>query len=430
MAEVKDSYDVVVVGGGIGGLTCGAILAKNRQNVLVVEQGDRPGGYCSSFEHRDYVFDRGLRFLRGCELGGALYEALDGLGLRERVELMKMKPCIRLIGPDYDFRITSVEDLGDRLIDMFPAEVRAVHSLTTACKAVAMEMEGFSRESPDLMSLVQKLALPIANRFRYRNIARYRRRTWQQVVESLFSDPKLRVIMLTMLPSFDPGVMAPLPMALLGTREDFYYPKGGAQALANVLAEGLRSYGGDLALNTRVDRIRIEQGRAVGVNLNDGRQVKASHVVSNGDARETFLKLVGEEHLRSRFSRKLNQARLSESAFMVSLGVSLNLKAMGFDGANIVFNPSDNMVELFGADPAGCTISINIHSILEPSQVPNSNTALQLVAMLPYESVEDWDAAEQDVAYRLIASAAKVVPGLADHIACKHIVSPSTWEPG
>ena len=44
MATLKDRYDVIVIGAGIGGLTCGALLAKNGLSVLVVEQHYNPGG--------------------------------------------------------------------------------------------------------------------------------------------------------------------------------------------------------------------------------------------------------------------------------------------------------------------------------------------------------------------------------------------------
>ena len=428
MAEIKDSYDAVVVGAGIAGLTCGAILAKNRRGVLVIEQSARPGGYCSSFEHAGYTFDRGLRFLTGCELGGAIYGALDELGLRDNIDFIKMKPSIRLIGSDYDFRMSAGEDLEDKLIELFPMEAPAIRRFTAECRRVASESERMSRKSPELMSIWQKLVFAIAFLFRYRRTVGYGRKSWQQVVEGFFEDPGLRAIALSIFSYFDPGVAARLPMMILGVTEDFYYPRGGAQALADVLADGVQRYDGDLALNTMVDSILIEDGRAGGVKLSDGRELKARHVISNVDARQTFLKLVGEEHLKPKFARDLNKARLSGSAFVVSLGVSLNLRAMGFDGANIVYNPSDDLDELFGADPAKCTVSINIHSILEPSQAPDSTTAVQLTAMLPYDTVEDWAAAEGAIADALIASAEKVIPRLSQHVICKHISSPLAFE--
>ncbi|HJX69940.1 MAG TPA: NAD(P)-binding protein, partial [Dehalococcoidia bacterium] len=118
--EVKDSYDAVVIGGGIGGLTCGALLARNRMSVLIAEQGSKPGGCCTSFEHRGYTFDNGLSALTGCEIGGAIYQTLEELELRDEIEFIKMEPAIRVIGSDYEVRISSAEGLEDRLIEIFP----------------------------------------------------------------------------------------------------------------------------------------------------------------------------------------------------------------------------------------------------------------------------------------------------------------------
>ena len=146
------------------------------------------------------------------------------------------------------------------------------------------------------------------------------------------------------------------------------------KALADLLAEGLGKYDGDLVLNTMVNKILIEDKRATGVELSDGRQVKARYIVSNADAKLTFFKLVGEEHLSLKFGQELNDSRLYLSFFVVSLGVSLSLKE--FDGAYIVYNPSDDVGELFGNDPEKCMVVITTHSNLEPSRAPEGMTAV------------------------------------------------------
>ena len=428
MAKVKDNYDVVVVGGGIGGLTCGALLAKNKRRVLVIEQGARPGGCCSSFELHGYTFDRGLRYLTGCEYGGPIYGVLEELEMRHAVDFIEMKPSIRVVGNGYDFRLNSGEGLEDKLVGLFPMETSAIRRFMSDCRGVAADMQDVFRQCPDLMSIWRKIALAVASLLGRSGMARYGKRSWRQVVEGFFKDPKLVAITLSVFPYLDTGVMATLPMMLLGSKEDFYYPKGGAQALAGVLADGLRRYGGQLVLKTLVDRILVEDGRAVGIALSNGRRVKAGSVVSGVDARHTFLKLVGGEHLGSKFARKLNEARLSDSAFVISLGVSMNLKAIGFDGANIIYNPSDDVDELFSSDPSKCTVSINMHSNIEPWQVPDSNTAVQLTVMLPYDAADDWGVEGDGIADKVIESAGRVIPGLEGHIAGRHIISPRTWE--
>ena len=425
--ELKDSYDVVVIGGGIGGLTCGALLAMNRVSVLVAEQGSKPGGCCTSFEHKGYIFDNGLSALLGCEFDGAIYETLVELGLISNIEFIKMEPAIRVIGNDYDVRISSAESLEDRLVELFPMEAPAIRKFIAECKVMAAEMERLSKTSLDLVNILQKIFFYITFLLKYGRMRKYGGKSWQEVITSLFEDVKLRAILLSATP-LDPRTMAPLPMMLLGTGEGFYYPKGGAQALADLLADGVSKYDGELALNTMVNKILIEDKKAAGVVLSDGRQVRSRYVISNVDARQTFLNLVGEERLTTKFRKEIMESQLSDSPFLVSLGVSLNLKVMGFDEAFIVYNPCDDIDELFGTDPEKHQMSILTNSIKEPSQVPNSNTCVQLLAMFPYDAVENWEAEQDAIADKLIASADNVIPRLSEHIICKRITTPLTME--
>jgi len=252
--DIKDNYDVVVIGGGIGGLTCGALLAMNRMSVLVAEQGSKPGGCCSSFEHKGYIFDNGLSCLIGYEFDGAIYETLIELGLISNIEFINMEPAIRIIGSDYDLRISSASSLEDKLVELFPMEAGAIREFMAECKAMAAEMKRLSKTSLDLVNFWHKILFYITFLFKYGRMRKYGGKSWQEVITSHFEDVKLRAIFLSATP-LDPRTMAPLSMMILGTNEGFYYPKGGAQALADTLAEGLRKYDGDLALNTMVDKI-------------------------------------------------------------------------------------------------------------------------------------------------------------------------------
>ncbi len=428
MTGLRESYDAIVVGAGIGGLTAASLLAKNKKSVLVLEQGSRPGGYCSSFEDRGCTFDVGLSYLLGCELGGGIYEILDELGLRDCIEFVRLRPAIRIIGNNYDVSVGSASDLADTLVGLFPMETPSIRQFMGECRAVADETNSLSKKLPDAMDPGSRTAFKLFSFLRYRRTWLYGRKSRQEVVEGFFRDPTLRVIVLSMLTHFDPGVMARLSMAELGTKEDFYYPKGGAQSLAEVLVDGLRRFKGELALGTRVDRIMVKDHRAWGVTLHDGRQIEARYVISDADAKRTYVNLVGEEHLKSRFKRKLELRPISRSGFIVSLGVSLNLKAMGFDGASIVYNPVDDIEELYGVDPSVCTLNINLPSINEPWRSWGSTTAVQIKAALPYNAVDDWASHQEEVADAMIKSAANVIPNLAKHVISKHIMSPPALE--
>ena len=76
-----------------------------------------------------------------------------------------------------------------------------------------------------------------------------------------------------------------------------YYPVGGSERLAQVLVDAIEARGGAVKLKTRSTRILIDDGRAVGVALADGRRVAARAVVSNADVKRTFLELVDRDVL-------------------------------------------------------------------------------------------------------------------------------------
>lgn len=127
MIGPKDGYDTIIIGAGLAGLTCGAYLARDGQRVLVAERRSKPGGCASSFEQDGYLSDNGLCFLMGAEPGGVVYSTLEELGLRKRLELIKMEPAMRIIGPDYDLPINSAESL-ESLVKDFPMEADSIRN--------------------------------------------------------------------------------------------------------------------------------------------------------------------------------------------------------------------------------------------------------------------------------------------------------------
>ena len=439
MANHKDRYDVIIIGAGMGGLTCGALLAKEGLRVLVAEQGSKPGGYCTSFQRKGFTFDAGFDATMGCEKGGAIYDTLDELGLADEIESVKLASGMRIIGSDYDVKVTSLEAFAGELKGKFPAESESIDAFLGDCKALASEMEGLMGAAPDLLGFGGKMGLMAKFLLKSPKMRKYGGKSAGEVLDTFFKEPKLKAIIGTILP-FGPEVMAPLMMNILGGEAVSSYPKGGAQALANVFAKGVTKHGGDLALKTMVAKILVEDGKVAGVELADGSQNRTRYVVSNADGRETFLKLVGEEHLSSKFVRELKETRLSDSSFLVSLGTDLDLGAMGFDGTSIVYNRSDDLSEIFSPNPEKCYLKIMMHSLRDPSQSPEKMATVQFMVVFPYNYMDNWKR-EKDgtrskeyvelkeaVADKLIASAEKIIPELSRHIVVKDIATPLTFE--
>ena len=371
--------------------------------------------------------------------GGAIYDALEELKLVDEIGFIEVSPAMRIVGSDYDVAITSAEAVGEDLKSMFPAERTAIDGFLGDCEALASEMAGLMGTAPDLLGLGGKFRLMMKFFLSSPKMRKYGSKSYREVLNVFFKEPRLQAIFGTILP-FQPDVMAPLMMHILGGEPVAYYPKGGAQALAKVLAGGVARYGGEVALNTTVTKILVENGAAVGVEVAGGRKVKSRNVVSNADGRQTFLKLLGDQYLNPKFVKELKETRLSESSFLVSLGVDLDLQAMGFDGKTIIYNRSDDLDDIFSIDLDKCYLRIMMHSLRDPSQAPPNTSTVQLLTLLPYNYMGKWKV-EKDgtrgkeytelkeaLADKLIASAAKLIPDLSKHIVCKDIATPLTFE--
>lgn len=105
-----------------------------------------------------------------------------------------------------------------------------------------------------------------------------------------------------------------------------YYPRGGARNFVETPRGFIEAHGGRVLLRHRVDRTLVKGGRVVGVRCWN-RVFKAPAVVANVNARKVFLELVGEEHLDREFVKYVKSLRMPPSAFMVFLGVDVDLSS-------------------------------------------------------------------------------------------------------
>jgi phytoene desaturase len=444
MPNIKDSYDVVVIGAGMSGLTCGALLAKEGLDVLMAERLPRVGGYCTSLRDSGFSFDPAVAILEGCDTGGIIAQTLAELKVEEELELVKLDPLSQIIGPNYNLTIgRKLGGLEEELKRLAPAESDNIDSFMQECHALYKEMAIISKGALDLMGFGQKVGFMKDFLLKCPRIRKYGGKSAKEVTRSFFSDPTLRSIFHGMALFLDPGTQATILLNMLGmmSEEDVFYPKkGGIQALPNVLAKAIERDGSTLALNTRVDRILLEGNKAIGVKLSDNNEVKTKYVVSAVDARQTFIKLIGEEHLSQKLVKELDKSKVYGSVLSISLGVDGDLRAMGIKASELSYCPTNDIDDLFGTDPDKCGLGIRLHSMLDSSQAPQGKGTVVIVVSFPYDYMDCWGQGKRDkqkkeyeelkqsLANKLIASAEKVIPGLSQHIVYKRVATPITLE--
>jgi phytoene dehydrogenase-like protein len=337
----SNSYDAIVVGSGLGGLTCAGYLAASGQRVLVIEQHDVAGGNSHVFRRRRaYEFEVGVHYLGDCGADGLLPAILDGLGLRDRVAFHELdRDCFdRILLPGLTVEVpVGWARYRERLRRALPGEAAGLDTFVEVCRGLAAEQRTMLL-SPGGVSLPGLLAASP-------NTRAWGRRTLADLFDHCGLSARARTVLAAQSPNYGAGpAEASLTMHAIiidHYLRGAYVPRGGGQTLAAGLVEVLEAYGGTLLTRARVARILVDGGRATGVRLADGTEFPAPLVVSNADYRRTVLELVGPEH----FSRRtVTNAREAESALPLAvLYIGLRRELAGQSDANLWWYDTDDI---------------------------------------------------------------------------------------
>lgn len=383
----KPEADVVVIGSGIGGLCCAGLLARYGKDVLVLESHDRPGGAAHSFEIKGYNFDSGPSLFSGFETRGPqanpLAQVLDALG--ETIPCTKYDSWMVYV-PEGEFlsRIGPTEFYKDLETYAGPNAVQEWKKLLDAIlplSATAMALPPLSirgdlgvmstavaRYAPSLLKSVAMMGPQGALG------ATKLLRPFSDIVDSLgLKDPFVRnwVDLLAFLLA---GVKSNgiLSAEMIYMFAEWYkpgcaleYPLQGSGAIIDGLVRGIQKFGGRISLRSHVDKIVIENGRAVGVKLRGGQFVRAKKaVVSNASMWDT-LNLLPNEAVPKSYQERIGSTPQCESFMHLHLGFNAEGLREDLGIHHIVVNDWTR-----GVDADQNVVLISVPSVLSPDLAP------------------------------------------------------------
>jgi phytoene dehydrogenase-like protein len=439
-AGMDTSYDAVIIGAGMGGLSCGTLLAQQGLKVLICEQSSKPGGYCVNFRRNGFTFAPAVHYLNEFGLDGQMQEAFHTLGLPSEIEFCLQDPQRRIITPDFQLTLsTDIDRFEKDLAHLFPKERLAIHAYIEELKRLVKSIEGLPLKSLEVISLKERFQL-LHKVLKAPQLLRYRGKTDQEVFDSLFKDPLLKYLL-----SFGARkgssilhCASPIIWAIKG---NFYYIKDkGVEALPQLFLRQYETYGGEIFLNTLVKKIVIEKGKARGVKIEGGEEIRSRYVISNGDSFATFHNLIGTQRLPDRFVKKLQKKEVSAPIYTLYLGVDLDLQQMGFDGALTHYYPVINNNPWEGKRVEGFDIekekmAIRMDSIKNPMLAPRGTHAVAIAAFTPYELFANganisphYTEIKEEIAQKIIGVTERVIPGLSNHIMVRDASTPVTYE--
>jgi phytoene dehydrogenase-like protein len=440
MAAIPNA--VIVIGSGIGGLCCGALLARYGYTVTICESHTIPGGAAHGFERQGFNFDSGPSLYSGMSYRAStnpLRHVLDALG--ETVTWANYDTWgVRIPEGDFDTIVGS-----DQFCDVLrtrrgEAAVQEWRHLQAAMVPLGKAATVLPPAALRLDLGVLQTAAPYAWKLlRHAPALTRSSQPFSTVLDRTVSDPFLRhwMNMLCFLLSGLPAEgTSTAEMAFMfaewyrpGVTLD--YPIGGSAALVNALVRGLKKFGGTLRLGAHVKEILVDQGRATGVLLRSGETLQAGTVISNASVWDT-LALLPEGALPQAFVDQRQATPECDSFMHLHLGI---------DGAGLPPNLACHYITVddweLGITAPQNLIVMSIPSVLDPSLAPPGKHSIHVYtpANEPYDLWQGLDRGGADYAELkavrsrpLWQALERVIPDIRQRVEVELVGTPLTHE--
>ncbi len=437
-----DHYDAVIIGSGLGGLSCAAAFARQGFKVLVIEQHDKPGGYATSFKRPGgFDFEVSLHSTSVGERNG-LHNLIPGFPEITDVEFVAHPTLFRAIFPQHDFRVAQ-RDLPAfvaQLTKAFPEEKDNIKTLFDGMAALTQDFGRFfaARGNVDLSRFPTD----------FPQLYKFSGSTWAQIIDPVIKDPKLKGII-----SAQWGYYGLPPSKLASTyyAGPFYsyltgggfYPRGRSQTISNALVKFIESRNGRVLLNAKVERILTRDGAAYGVATSDRHEYLGKVIVSNANAYDTFHTMLAPKQLPADYLAQLDGYSVSLSCFQVFLGLKNDVvRQSGIKDSEIFYNTSyDPEHDYQAALICDCTnpgFGLSLYDNLFDGYSPKGKNTVNILTLQGYDhwktfAADYWkgnksayNKEKNRIADILIHQAEKVLPGLSKSIEVKEIGTPLT----
>src|SRR5688500_16611220 len=418
-------YDAIVIGGGHNGLTCAAYLARAGRKVLVLERRHVLGGAAVTEE----VFP-GFKFSVASYVVSLLRpEIIRDLDLpRHGMELLPLDGTLTpMPNGDHLWRVNDHYKTRRAIARHSRLDAEAYDEYGKAM----VEMGRFAKPilgmlPPDPTSLEPRgllELLSIGKRFRdmrfHDRLNQVQLLTMSAVdfLDQWFETDVLKATMSasgiigTFLGVRSPGTAYVLLHHYMGEIDGAFrswgLSRGGTGAVSNAIAAAAREAGVEIRAEMAVSRILVKDGAAVGVVLENGDYFTANVVSSSLDPRQTFMKMVGEEHLPEDFVEDIKRYKFRGSSGKVNLALDAlpDFKAMPGAGPHlrgaVSISPSVEYMERaydeakYGRYSRRPYIDMVIPSLTDPSVAPPGKHVMScFVQYAPYHLKEEggWDA--------------------------------------
>ncbi|MBN1288747.1 MAG: NAD(P)/FAD-dependent oxidoreductase [Actinobacteria bacterium] len=424
-------YDAIIIGAGLGGCAAGCLLVGAGRKVLILERMEKVGGRCSSQDREGFHLDLGAHAVFGCE-HGAFEEACRRVGKEGQIKRHHFTGGIvriedALIRFDTEKLTVSGENMDTITINIGAGAQEMMKMVPNQLMSMGMGM------ITQMMPMVMAMAAPIVEQFddvtikdfvdkyvefpKMRDILELGQFGMFGTPSWLTSTGELMRTMLGVMEYYKPGMN---PMELAG------FPMGGLISIPRTMCEGITDRGGEIRTNTNVGKVLVENGKTIGVELDNGEIIKAPVVISNGGLQETVADLVGEEHFAPDYVRYIRDLLPGVSAFCLRAALDTRITdidmGLGIARGGLQDYYHELWDELRIPDAPPPTF-FSVPSNMDPSLAPEGKQLVISIGAMMYDFKDDYKKMEP----LILDAMDHALPGFKEHIMWYDWLNPGTY---
>lgn len=418
---------IIIIGGGFAGLAAGIYAQMNGFRTRIFELHTLPGGLCTAWKRKGYTIDGCVHWLVGSSSGNRLWQEV---GVAQGREFVNSDEFMRYESADGRTLTlyTDIDRLEQHLLDFSSQDADPIREFIRGIRMCL----GFDPPS-DTDPLFKRLKAGL--KFGLKMVTKGRKmRRWMNVriddfVER-FKDPVLREAFRAMwIPDFSIFFML-FTFAFLHER-NAGYPIGGSLPMSTAMARRYTGLGGEIHYGQRVEKILVEDDKAVGVKLADGSEHRAERVISAADGHATIFDMLEGRYADDKTREPYESWPIFPPLLFVGLGVNRSFAEEPKSVSGLVFELPEP-VEI--GHTTRDSLSVHIFN-QDPTLAPEGKTSLVVMLSSRYDYWKElardqaaYQAKKDQAARTIVEQLDRRFPGLAQQVEMKDVATPLTFE--
>ena len=446
--KLQETYDIIIIGSGMGGLATAAILSKEGQKVLVLERHYTAGGFTHVFKRKDYEWDVGIHYIGEMQRKNGVLRKLFNYVSNNKLKWADIGEVYDriVIGEKHFNFVKGVKNFKKQLISYFPDEEQTIDTYVNLVFEAVKSSKNYymSKAMPPFLenTIGSYLKKPFY---------KYADKTTYEVLSSL---TKNELLIKVLTGQYGDYGLAPKESSFYmhaSVARHYFdggsFPIGGSSQIVKTIDSVIEAAGGTILINAEVEEVLIKKNTALGVLMKDGKKIYAKNIVSNAGIMTTYNKLLPIEIVKKhKLKEQLKKVKQSVAHASLYIGLEGSPEDLQLPKTNYWVYPAegdhDTCVKNYLEDLSQPfpVVYLSFPSAKDPdwsNRYPGKST-IDIITLIPYETFEKWtdtrwkkrgedyEAIKEEFSQRLLKELFKQLPRLKGKVNCYELSTPLT----